>query len=58
MTNATNYSTLYDRNMENSHNELAKINKYDDCKTYTESLERPRSERYVVMPDGTIEFIR
>ena len=58
MTNATNYSTLYDRNMENSHNELAKINKYDDRKTYTESLERPRSERYVVMPDGTIEFIR
>lgn len=56
--NPTNYSTLYDRNIENSHNELARLNKYDDCKTYTESLERPTSKQYVVMPDGTIEFLR
>jgi len=56
--NQTNYSTLYDRNIENSHAELARLNKYNDCRTYTESLERPASKQYVVMPDGTIEFLR
>ena len=29
-----------------------------DNKTYMESLSRPRSDVYVVMPDGSIQFLR
>lgn len=56
--NKFNTSTAYDKNLQNSHDELARLNRYDNCKTYTESLERPASKQYVVMPDGTVEFLR
>lgn len=29
-----------------------------DAKSFRESLERPASSQYVVMPDGTVQFLR
>lgn len=54
----TNYSTQYDRALEQALDDMARTNKYDDCETYVASLERPATTSYKVMPDGTVEFVR
>ena len=42
MTNSS-YSKAYERGMQTAHDEVARLNRYNDCATYTESLGRERS---------------
>ena len=57
MTNVS-VSKQHERDTDKAYELMGRLNRYDDCKTYTESLERQATKAYRVMPDGTIEFIR
>ena len=57
MTNVS-VSKQHERNTDKAYELMGRLNRYDDCKTYTESLKREATKAYRVMPDGTIEFIR
>ena len=57
-TTNVSYSKQFEREMDKAYDELGKLNKFDDCGTYQQSLERPASRAYRVMPDGTVEFLR
>ena len=50
--------TTFEAIEENVTASADRMNKVDDCKSYTESLDRPISSQYVAMPDGTIQFVR
>ena len=51
-------SKQLDRETQVAYDELARLNKFDDCATYVQSLERPATSAYRIMPDGSVEFIR
>jgi hypothetical protein len=52
------YSKQFERETDKAYDELARLNRYDNCATYAQSLERPSTKAYRVMPDGTVEFLR
>ena len=46
------------RNEESAYAVLASKLQQSTALTYVESLQRPRTDEYVVMPNGVVEFIR
>jgi hypothetical protein len=39
-------------------NNVDRMNRVSNVKSYVESLDRPTTGQYVAMPDGTVQFIR
>ena len=52
-----NHPTL-DQTEDRSQSYVDFRNGVTDMKSYRESMERPATKEYVVMPDGTVQFIR
>lgn len=48
----------YERELQRQYDELGRLNKFDDCESYTKTLDRPTTDRYMVMADGSVEFLR
>jgi hypothetical protein len=48
----------FDRDEDRVYAFVDQKNGVTDNKSYVESLQRPRSNTYVVMPDGTVQFLR
>ena len=48
----------FDRAEDRAYSFVDQKNGVTDNATYVASLNRPRSNTYVVMPDGTVQFLR
>lgn len=48
----------HDRREAEAYAEADRRNGVSNVRTYIESLQRPRTGTYVVLPDGTVSFVR
>ena len=47
-----NHAREFDRATDDAYAYVDRLNRVTDCASYIESMDRPRSDTYVVMPDG------
>jgi hypothetical protein len=58
MITENNHAAAYDRAMDRAVAHVDNLNGVTDGKSYIESLKRPVSNSYIVLPNGQVEFLR
>ena len=57
MHSNSSYSKLYERHVDNTYAYIERRNAQAGVLSFRESITAPKTTEYVVLPDGTIEFL-